>query len=308
MSLTARVRAIRQLAAERHLDSEDWPAVPCAKPPGALRLVTLNLAHGRHLGPHQALQSGSSMRSNLVEIATTLRQIEPDLVALQEADGPSAWSGNFDHVATLSKLAGLETHFRGKHHRFSWGRHNLDYGTALLASGPLHKPSSQRFAQSWRDTKGFVLATIPLPAANRDSARPLGDAHPEIDVVSAHLDFLAPSVRRRQIAHLVSALSDRNRPLVVLGDFNTMLPGDRRVIDILGQKLRLEAHQPDANAPTFPVPRPVRRLDWILASPELEFCSYTTLPTPLSDHLAVVADLRLTSTATEHLQQRNGTD
>ena len=36
------------------------------------------------------------------------------------------------------------------------------------------------------------------------------------------------------------------------------------------------------------------RLDWILISPELEFVSYTHLDDTLSDHLGVVAQLRLT--------------
>ena len=31
--------------------------------------------------------------------------LAPDVVALQEADGPSGWSGNFDHVATLARQA-----------------------------------------------------------------------------------------------------------------------------------------------------------------------------------------------------------
>jgi endonuclease/exonuclease/phosphatase family metal-dependent hydrolase len=35
------------------------------------------------------------------------------------------------------------------------------------------------------------------------------------------------------------------------------------------------------------------RLDWILISEELDFAAYETLPDRLSDHLAVVADLRV---------------
>ena len=35
------------------------------------------------------------------------------------------------------------------------------------------------------------------------------------------------------------------------------------------------------------------RLDWILVSPELEIIEQRVLPTAVSDHLAVVADVRV---------------
>ena len=73
-----------------------------AGPAPALRLLTLNVAHGRKLATHQALLSPMTVRRNLEEIASLLRESRADVVALQEADGPSAWSGNFDHVETLT--------------------------------------------------------------------------------------------------------------------------------------------------------------------------------------------------------------
>jgi hypothetical protein len=58
---------------------------------GTLRLLTLNVAHGRKLATHQALLSPATVRKNLEEIASVLRESRADVVALQEADGPSAW-------------------------------------------------------------------------------------------------------------------------------------------------------------------------------------------------------------------------
>ncbi len=39
--------------------------------------------------------------------------------------------------------------------------------------------------------------------------------------MSLHLDFLRPAVRRRQVSQLVDLIRHRERPLAVLGDFNS---------------------------------------------------------------------------------------
>ena len=72
-----------------------------------LKVVTLNLAHGRKDAWHQALLRRAAIQANLDEVVRILRQEQPDVVALQEADGPSLWSGRFDHVAYLSEKAGI---------------------------------------------------------------------------------------------------------------------------------------------------------------------------------------------------------
>ncbi len=252
---------------------------------GALRLLTLNVAHGRKLATHQALLSPRTVRRNLEEIASLVRESRADVVALQEADGPSAWSGNFDHVETLTQLAEHAWSFRGEHNAFNLGRAVLTSGTALMSRFPFHSTRSLRFGTSWRDTKGFVLATLPVPVWEGI----------ELDVVSLHLEPFNPVIRRQQVRQLTDALVARNaeqpRPLVVLGDFNCSWSEEARQLLPLSRELGLRPYQPHRRAPTYPSRRPWRRLDWILVSSELDFAAYRTLPNPVSDHLGVVADL-----------------
>ena len=59
----------------------------------SLRVMTLNLAHGRGQGLHQALQNAGVRNSNLEKVRALLAGEAPDLVALQEVDAPSFWSG-----------------------------------------------------------------------------------------------------------------------------------------------------------------------------------------------------------------------
>jgi len=246
-----------------------------------LRFFSLNVAHGRRHSPIKPYLRHREARRNIAAVAQAVRELTPDVVALQEADGPSPWSGNLDHVATLMELTDLVDHYRGNHNRVGIGRFRMTAGTALLARQPLLDPVSHRFRLNWRDTKGFVVATVAVPEWD-DML---------VDVVSVHLDFLNPVVRRKQILHMFHRLIARRRPLVVLGDLNCCFEREPRSMQLLVETLGLRAYQPEEPAPTYPTKRPRRRLDWILISEELEYGGYHTVQVPLSDHLVLVADV-----------------
>jgi endonuclease/exonuclease/phosphatase family metal-dependent hydrolase len=279
--------SLRRLAGLGGANGRPMPLDPIpgqvpGKPRDQIRLLTLNLAHGRRRGPHQVLQPEPRLRHNVRQVAIALSEVNADVLALQEADGPSAWSGNFDHVATLSQLLDMPHHFRGDHNHLGVGRFHLRSGTALISRHPLAEPRSHRFGQNWRDTKGFVLATVTVPEWGNE----------EIDFVSVHLDFLAPRIRRRQVEQLARTLKARHRPLVLLGDFNCNWEVDPRTMELLTAELDLQTHEAEHHFPTYPAIAPFHRIDWILISKQLEFgAAHFTLPDRVSDHLAVVADL-----------------
>jgi endonuclease/exonuclease/phosphatase family metal-dependent hydrolase len=264
------------------------PIEPLLGPPaeapaaGTVRLLTWNVAHGRAEAFHQALLPRDEVERNLDKIAEVLRHERPDLVALQEADGPSAWSGGFDHVSALAQASGLPSYFRGDHNRFDLSGYDLSAGTALLSRFPMAETLSQPFAANWRDTKGFVVATVEIPGTGRS-----------LDVVSVHLDFLNPGERREQILALAEVLEGRDRPRVILGDLNCEAESATEAFRLLKERLGVVPYRPGLEQPTFPAASPSRRLDWILASPELEFVSYRPVEAYLSDHLGLVAEVRL---------------
>ncbi len=191
--------------------------------------MSLNIAHARRKAQHQSLLKDSTIRRNLELIAGVLEREQPHVVALQEADGPSFWSGGFDHVEALAGLAGFPHAFRGEHNREVLSRLDLSYGTALLSHLPLEATHSHAFLQNWRDTKGFVAATVAPEAL----------AGEPVDVVSIHLDFLADRVRRRQVEQLIERFRGHDGHLVVMGDFNCAWSERRRSLDLLLHELKL---------------------------------------------------------------------
>ncbi len=246
---------------------------------GSLKVLTLNLAHGRGRGRHQLFQSTDTIRANLVKTAEVLRRHAPDVVAFQEADGLSFWSGDFDHVSYLANKGGFDYVVHGEHVEGP----GLSYGTALVSRLRPRDPVTITFDTDLSAfPKGFVVATVQWPGAPS-----IG-----VDVVSLHLDFLGEAARRAQAAELIAVLKERGYPVIVMGDFNSQWQEPDSAVRLVAEELRLTAFDATgADLATFP--KFDRRLDWILVSRGLEFLAYETLPDVLSDHRGVVAEIVL---------------
>jgi len=244
-----------------------------------LKVMTLNIRHGR--GPKRGTRpwQGQAFRRTTREVADVLRDREPDVVALQEADRHSLFTGRFNHLARIADMGGFGRTAHGTHFSLRYRRFGLFYGTSILSKRPLHSVCSRRFRARPLDTKGFVVAAVPMNGR-------------EIDVASVHLDFLKP-FHRPQVRVLAQELRERGRPLVLMGDLNTTGRGDRSAVKFLMRELLLLGPEDPDALPTYPSHRPNRKLDWILVSPDLELLNYEVVPDVVSDHLAVEAVVRL---------------
>jgi len=257
--------------------SDEGQAYPVSNVDAGLKVMTLNMAHGRGDSFHQLLQATDTTLDNLDAIAVMLNQQQPDVVALQEADGPSFWSGNFNHIAYLAEQSAHSWAVNGKQVDVI----GLAYGTALLSSVELQQPQAITFDPSLSMIpKGFVVSTIDWP----------GQPTVQVDVVSVHLDFSSESTRRQQARELIAVMKHRERPMIVMGDFNTDWHQEDSTVRMISDELALTAYSPDSQGlVTFPFNG--KRLDWILLSAELEFSSYHVVSDVLSDHRGVVADV-----------------
>jgi len=248
---------------------------------GRLKVMTLNIAHGRGDSFHQLLQRTETTVANLDGIAVLLKDSGADVVALQEADGPSFWSGDFNHVGYLAGNGSFSQSVQGIH----VDGIGLSYGTALIANLDLMNPQAITFDPSLSPVpKGFVVSTVSWP----------GSPDIEVDIVSVHLDFASQSIRKKQAMELIATLRNRKRPVIIMGDFNTEWQKNSTV-QYISQELALSAFSPDGTGlETFPAYG--ERLDWILVSPGISFHSYQVVTDVVSDHRGVIAELELDMT------------
>lgn len=245
-----------------------------------LKLLTLNLAHGRKDSFNQLLVPNGTIVENLNDIAELLKKVGADVVALQEADGPSAWSGYFNHVDYLANAAGYpwdiySAHVNGK---------RINFGTALLSKVPFKDTLSHDFPESPPTLrKGFTLGQIEWqPDNNKPSIF--------VDVLSVHLDFSRKNVREQQINDILRVLGSRTNPVIILGDFNSNWQTTDSVIRVLAKCSNAQVFEPNSiNHGTYKQGK--HRLDWALLSEDLQFKQYQVLPDIVSDHRAIIVEV-----------------
>lgn len=248
-----------------------------------LKVMSLNLAHGRKDSLNQMLLSKKSIRSNLEDISVVLQQTQADIVGLQEADAPSLWSGNFDHLAQLTDQTDYSAYIHTRHASSCL----FSYGTALLSHIPFTVALHHTFKPSPPTmNKGFTLGQIAWqPDASLD--KPI-----LLDIVSVHLDFSRQNTREQQVAEMIKSFAERDNPLIILGDFNSDWSADEKVLRELAEQAGLQVYRPQSTE-LGTYNSSGRRLDWILISKGLEFKSYKVLLDRVSDHLAVMAEIGL---------------
>ena len=226
----------------------------------SVRLATWNI--------HGAI--GRDGRHDVERILAVLREVDADVVALQE-------------VASLGLEEGLLQAVRrdlGMHvvTGRTLTRRNADYGNALLSRHPVTDSTSIDLTIGRHEPRNAIDARIALDDA-------------EIRVVATHLG-LRPSERRWQVKRLLAALE--SGPLgacIVMGDLNEWY--------LWGRPLRwLHAKFAAIRTPaTFPARRPMLKLDRIWAHPTSALDSLRAHGSPLarvaSDHLPLVATYAL---------------
>lgn len=255
-----------------------------------LRLITLNIAHGRGLSPVPGLTSQRKIRVNLNRIAAFLHRFRPDVVALQEIDRRSRWSGNFDHLDYLRDTAGFPHAAFGINNVRS-GLINLSYGNALMSRHPLAATETVVFGQRRVGEKGFLFAELEVAGLR-------------VPYVNVHLHSGRRIQRMRQLDLLIEWLRAKHRlraaswavPPILCGDFNNPATRDDATAALLKHLSSYGAYTAHPRTRgTFPSPMPRRTLDFVLLPPGCTEIRTKVVRTLLSDHLPVVVDFTITA-------------
>jgi endonuclease/exonuclease/phosphatase family metal-dependent hydrolase len=214
---------------------------------------------------------GRDGRRDVTRIVRILREIDADIVGLQEVESRHGRS-SVDQAQMMADALGMAC-VEGPLllARRGW------YGNALLTRLRVQSVRRVLFDRHGKEARGVLVCDL----LGRDAA--------SWRVLTTHLD-LRSRHRRRQFETLLDELvPDRPRPTVLMGDFNEWWPGSRALAT-----LRRHAELPPA-PPTFPSWLPVLRLDRIAHTACRLEDRVRSHATPLSrlasDHLPVFADL-----------------
>jgi endonuclease/exonuclease/phosphatase family metal-dependent hydrolase len=240
--------------------------------PDTLRVATYNIHKCR----------GIDQRVRPIRIAQVLRELDADIVALQEVvgSGSPAYEDQARYVADAL----------GYHHAFGENRrHNgAAYGNLLLSRFPIVRSRNYDISTRGREPRGVLRADVRLLDGRL------------LHLFNAHLGT-AYRERGEQARHLTGLRILCNGELsgtrIVLGDFNEWIPGDatRLVSAHFGWARRSRS----AHRRTYPCVLPLLRLDHIYFDDALKLhrlaLHRSRKALMASDHLPVVAEFRLQS-------------
>lgn len=259
-----RARATSDLLIRRLLRVPPSPPQTAPAPPGALRIATYNV--------HKCV--GTDNRFEPDRIAAVIRELDADVLALQEADRRFGRREGLLDMAPLERDTGL----RLVPLAMAAGGHGW-HGNALLVRDA-RMVEAYRLRLPGGEPRGAVLVELETPKGR-------------LRVVTAHLGLLRRH-RAQQIAHLLERLAEADdTPTLLLGDLNEWRPGPRSSLRALDR----DFGPVDIGPPTFPSRLPILSLDRILCRPQGLLSGLAAHQTPLarvaSDHLPLTAQLDL---------------
>jgi endonuclease/exonuclease/phosphatase family metal-dependent hydrolase len=246
--------------------------------PNEIRVLTYNIHHCE----------GVDGKLDLPRLATIIKGVSPDIVALQEVDQSTARSSSVDQPAELSRLTGMEVVF-GRNIDYQGG----GYGTAVLSRLPVKAHASHKLPSLYDgEQRGVQIVELGAP----------GD--PGLVFLCTHLDHRPDDRERMASAEMINELAARygDRLMILAGDLNA--EPDSRVIHEFEKRWKIAGRDDgqltggSSRLLTHPSDKPQTWIDFVLVRPaeRWQIVEVRVLDEPIaSDHRPLLAVLRQVS-------------
>ena len=234
----------------------------------SIKVLTFNILHG-------ATTKGDF---DLDAIAKVIKDVDPDLVALQEVDFRTNRAKKYDLVQEMAVRTKMVPLF-GKAMDYDGG----EYGEGIL--------SKFSFIQT---------RNVPLPHSPGNEPRaalevvvqlPSGDT---VALVGTHLDHLRDPVDRiAQAKEIKKVFSQNSYPTILAGDLNAV-PGSEPMNILMDHWTATDQKQPPS--PTIPSDNPRKKIDYVMVHPADQWEVIETqviCDAVASDHCAYLVTLKL---------------
>jgi endonuclease/exonuclease/phosphatase family metal-dependent hydrolase len=186
---------------------------------------------------------------DLERAAKIIRELKPDLVALQEIDNAVERTSRVDQAHRLGQLTGMNYYF-GEFMPYQGGH----YGMAVLSKYPFEATENHRLPDG-AEPRSAAAVRVRIPGTN--------DA---IAFAGIHF-YRTEEERLRQAEALLDIFREESGPVILAGDFNST--PDSPVMTLLGQSFTIPDKGEDHF--TFHAQKPVREIDFIIYRPADRF-------------------------------------
>lgn len=204
-----------------------------------LRIVAYNIHHG----------AGIDLELDLERIGALIRDLKPDLVALQEIDSVVTRTNAVNQASVLGDITGMDAVF-GEFMPYQGGK----YGMAVLSKWPIVSSKNHRLPDG-EEPRSALSIRVSSPKTSR-----------ELEFVGIHF-YMTETERLAQARALSAAYEDTNVPIIIAGDFNS--EPDSPILAHLAENW--DFVQKGEDHFTFSSYEPVKEIDFFALRPSTAF-------------------------------------
>lgn len=265
-----------------------------------LRVACYNIAHGRGLAESN-WDGGDAVvrRTRLDNISDLLREIDADIVVLNEVDFDASWSNSTNQAQYLAEKAGYSYWVEQRNVDFRILFRTWRFGNAVLSKYPVK-------AAQLVELPGYSAWETVMAGKKQGIVCDMAIGDRVVRVLGTHLSHRSESVRVKSARVITEIAAASDVPIIVAGDLNSAPPGfpesdsDRsgnNAIQILDRSVDFQRTPMDvpvtSQALTYHSVEATQVIDWILIPRDWRYIEYVVDPSQLSDHRPVYTDAAL---------------
>ncbi|WP_087972244.1 endonuclease/exonuclease/phosphatase family protein [Oceanobacillus rekensis] len=236
-----------------------------------VKVMSYNIYHG----------VGQDGKLDLPRIAKVIQDADADIIGLQEVDRFYGDRSDFqDQTRELAKLLGYHYVYGANLNLepAEGQEENRQYGTGILSKYPIIDSENIYLSSFGNEQRGLLRTKINVRGV-------------QMNFFNTHLGLNAPE-RNKQVEEIIEVKSSFEDPSVLVGDLNAE-PNSEEFQLLLNKGNFVDTFSEVENSNTFPVVDPMKRIDYILTSPDIKFTNPEVIYTEASDHLPLVTELTI---------------
>ena len=265
-----------------------------------ISVMTYNVASGRYYGSDAVITPEGGVPVDLSQCAGVIRELAPDICGINEINRylpgfPESRGFGFcpaDQTGYLAEASGLGGGYFGKAIHFAC---RGDYGNSVLSRYPIMEadvipiPDPEIYDENhYYETRGITRVKLDVAGC--------------LTVLQVHVG-LAVAESQNAVVTLCRVIDETEGPLILMGDFN-MRP-DNFLLNRIRQRLTEVVPQGEGYVHSFPswprdaqIPASMRdyprcKIDYIFVSQHFTATECRVHQNRASDHLPMIAKLRL---------------
>ena len=297
-------------------------------PADTVRVATYNIGYLSGMTNNEPVERSRSLFSeNMDEAVALLDRLDADVVGLQEIDFRAQRSYDVQQLDTLARRLGYPeaaqaVNWDVRYLPFPYGMPSVHFGRVVSGQAVLSRypvASHERVVLA-KTSRPFITRALYLDRLAQVVEVEIGER--QVAIVNVHLEAFETETRQAQadeVRTLVSSMIDDGRPVLLIGDFNAVVPasidampaaerqafsGDDTMARLL-DGLNLRPALPDSAynrgmeaVGTYPADAPSRTIDHVYYTPgSARSVGYDVAcgdESPPSDHCAVAMEFVLT--------------